>query len=201
MRKTLALLLAAAFLYSTPSRSLSVKSQPLAASSKYQTVAHPIPNRFIVVLATTDLSPIAGPAPTQKSATPVATDNSMSTALAMSEDSSSMSFVATPVPDDPAVVATATALTSTYGGTFSTTWSAALKGFRLQASEAEAIAMSGDSRVAFITQDGAIAVGTPDGDPIVMAPDPGGLLNPQPHASWGLDRINQRYLPLDEFYA
>ncbi len=57
--------------------------------------------------------------------------------------------------------------------------------------------MSADSQVAFIVEDGAIAVGTPDAEPILMTPDPAAFQNPQPHASWGLDRINQRNLPLD----
>ena len=57
MRKTLALLLAAAFLYLAASPPLSIKSQTLVASAKFHTVANPIPNRYIVVLATTDLSP------------------------------------------------------------------------------------------------------------------------------------------------
>jgi subtilisin family serine protease len=199
MKKTLALVLAAAFLYLTPSRPLTIKSQPLAASTKFYTVANPIPNQFIVVLATTDLSPIADPAP---AATPVSAKAPVAAASmsAMSLDSSSAAVVAEPTPD-PGVVATATALTSTYGGTFSVTWSAALKGFRLNASEAQATAMSGDSRVAFIIEDEAIAVGTPDTDPIVMTPDPNADLNPQPNASWGLDRIDQRNLPLDEHYA
>ena len=170
MKKTLALLLAAAFLYLAPSPPSSIKSQTLAASSKFQTVANPIPNRYIVVLATTDLSPIAAPAPTPIAATPKIAQ--ASAASAISADSSSTFVVAEPVPADPQVVATATELTSTYGGTFSLTWSVALKGFRLHATEAEAIAMSEDSRVAFIVQDGAIAVGTPDADPIVMTPDP-----------------------------
>src|SRR5689334_2952493 len=114
MRKTLALLLAAAFLYLTPSYPLSIKSQPLAPPSKFQTVANPIPNRFIVVLATTDLTPIAAPAPTPVSATPKFGQDSVSSAAAMSPDSSSASFVAEPAPDS-GVVATATSLTSTYG--------------------------------------------------------------------------------------
>jgi len=197
MRKTLALLLAAAVLYFAPFPQ-SIKSQPLVAPAKFQTVANPIPNRYIVVLATTDLSPIAAPAPTPLEATP--TSAQLSAASAMLFESSLMVDVTEP-PADPQVVATATALTSTYGGTFTATWSVALKGFLLNATEAQAITMSGDSRVAFITQDGAIAVGTPDTDPIRMTPDPNVDLNPQPNASWGLDRIDQRYLPLDDLYA
>jgi subtilisin family serine protease len=202
MRKTLALLLATAFLYLAPSRPLSIKSPVLAASSKFQTVANPIPNRYIVVLATTDLSPIAAPAPTPVGATPKSAQASTgfaSTASAMALDSSSMSFATEPAPD-PQVVTTATELTNTYGGTFSDTWGQAIKGFLLNASEAQAIAMSGDSKVAFIVQDGAIAVGTPDGDPIVMTFGPTGEPNPQPD-TWGLDRIDQRSLPLDKRYA
>ena len=199
MRKTLALLLGVAFLYLVPSAPPSIKSQTLVASSKFHTVANPIPNRYIVVLATTDLSHIAAPAPGQKATTP--TSAQASATSASSSDSSSNSFGAAPIPADPQVIATATNLTSTYGGTFSLTWGVALKGFRLHSTAAEAIAMSGDSRVAFIVEDGAIAVGTPDGEPILMTLDPGGFLYPPPPLSWGLDRINQRNLPLDRSYA
>ena len=197
MRKTLALLLAAAFLSFVPSAPPLTKSQ--AASTKFYTVANPIPNRYVVVLATTDLTPISGPAPTPKAASPVSSISA--SALALSPDSSATFEVGDPAPTEPQVITTANDLTAAYGGTYSSTWSQALKGFRLHATDAQAIAMSGDSRVAFIVQDGAIAVGTPDSTPIVMTPDPGALLNPQPHASWGLDRIGQRYLPLDELYA
>ena len=198
MKKTLAVLLAVAFLYLEPAAPLSIKSQPLVAASKFQTVANPIPNRYIVVLATTDLSPIAAPAPAPKIAAPMSMQTSASSAIA--SDASAAMFVAEPAPD-PVVVASATYLTSTYGGTYSLTWSAALKGFRLNATEPQAIAMSQDSQVAFVVQDGAIAVGTPDGTPILMTPDPASDQNPQPHASWGLDRIDQRTLPLNDTYA
>ena len=199
MRKTLALLLAVAFLYLVVSTPPSIKSQTLVAASKFQTRANPIPNRYIVVLATTDLSPIAAPAPTPKAITPESAQASAPSAF--SSNSSSISPVPAPILTDPQVVATATNLTAIYGGTFSLTWGVALKGFRLHATEAEAIAMSGNSQVAFIVEDGAIAVGTPDAEPILMTLDPAGFLNPPPPLSWGLDRINQRNLPLDQRYT
>ena len=195
MRKTLALLLAAGFLYLVPFAPLPIKTQTLAASSKFQTAANPIPNRYIVVLATTDLTPIAAPAPTPKAATPKSMTTSAVSATILESDSES--FVAEPMPDSQ-VVATATNLTTTYGGSFSTTWSAALKGFRLHATEAEAIAMSQDSQVAFIVEDGAIAVGTPDAEPIQLTL---GQNPTHPYTLWGLDRIDQRYLPLNNQYA
>jgi subtilisin family serine protease len=196
MRKTLALLLAAACLYFAPSAPVSVKSQAAAAFAKFQTVANPIPGRYIVVLATTDLSPIAAPAPTPLAAAP----KSAPSFSAMAPDASEAFVIAEPEPDAD-VSDTATDLTGAYGGSFDLTWSKAVDGFRLYATEPQAIAMSGDSRVAFVVQDGAIIVGTPDAEPIVMTPDPASDLNPQPHASWGLDRIDQRYLPLSESYA
>ncbi len=202
MRKTLALLLAAAVFYFAPSPLRSINSQSLAASSKFHKIANAIPNQYIVVLATTDLSPIPDPTatPITKTATPVGTSTKTSADSTIDPDSIAMPFVAGPMPADPSVVTTAMDLTTAYGGTFSKTWSVAIKGFRLHASETQAISMSGDSRVAFIVEDGAIAVGTPDTEPIVMAPDPHAEDNPQPNAPWGLDRIDQRELPLDESY-
>lgn len=200
MRKTLALLLAAAFLYLGLSAPQFVNRPAMAAATKYYTVANPIPNRYLVVLATTDLSPIANQAPAQKSINPVSDMSVSSMNSALSFDSNAIVIAAEPAPD-PQVVTTATSLTSTYGGTFSSTWGVALKGFLLSATDAQAISMSQDGRVAFIVQDGAIVAGTPDTTPIVMTPDPNADLNPQPNASWGLDRIDQHYRPLDDQYA
>jgi hypothetical protein len=198
MRNTLATVLALFLLSLVPFAPVSESKSMVATTSKFQTVANPIPGRYIVVLATTDLSPIANPAPTPIAAAPKS--GSTFNATRVSPDLNAMAVAAEPVPD-PGVVATANYLTSTYGGTYSLVWSVALKGFRLNATDAQAIAMSGDSQVAFIVQDEAIAVGTPDTDPIAMTPDPASFLNPQPNASWGLDRIGQRNLPLDRQYA
>ena len=199
MKKTLALLLSSAFLYLVLSGPVTINSHSMVVATKFYTVANPIPNRFIVVLATTDLSPIAAPAPAPKAVAPIGEMSAKtSTMSALALDSDSASFVAEPAPD-PQVTVTATELTNAYGGTFSTTWSVALKGFLLNATESQAIAMSGDSKVAFIVEDGAIAVGSPDSTPIVMNIE-NGEPNPRPYA-WGLDRINQHYLPLDTRYT
>ena len=200
MRKILALLLAAPLLLVALSPHLSIERPTLAATTKFYTVSNPIPGRYVVVLSTTDLSPISDSAQTPKAATPKSAQASLASAAMISPDMDSQSVVAEPTPD-PGVVATATALTFDYGGSFSTTWSNAIKGFRLNSTDPQAIAMSQDSRVAFIVQDGAIAVGSPDSTPIVMQIPPNPDANPQPNSPWGLDRIDQRSLPLNETYA
>jgi subtilisin family serine protease len=204
MRKTLALLLAVSFFCLAGFPPVSLKSQMSAPASKFRRVANPIPNQYVVVLATTEFSPIAEatPAPVAMTSKVSAASSEAASPEASSPEAASPGpEVESTLPQDPEVVDTADDLTATYGGSFTLIWSVAIKGFLLLATEAQAIAMSNDNRVEFIQENGAIAVGTPDTDPIVMSPDPDADLNPQPHATWGLDRIDQRYLPLDNLYS
>lgn len=225
MRKRLILLLIV-FLSLGGSPSLLSAGQTSTTGTKFRRVANPIPNRYVVVFATTNLDPIVeattpAPAPTAQTASPSSLSQASSNADAAAFASGADAFVAsdlqasqvttvgstttaTAVPaDDPQVVATADALTQTYGGTRQQTWSVALKGFLLNANEATAIAMSEDSRVAFVEEDGVARVdplGTPDNDPIVMGAPYNGS-GPQLDAPWGLDRIDQRLLPLSRNYT
>lgn len=226
MRKRLIQLLIV-FLSLGGSPTFSSANQTSTTAAKFRKVANPIPNRYIVVLATTNLDPIVEATPTTP-VTPPQTSPSDTAQAETDADAASAAFASydaanafsatlsdqttsssTPTPvatapaDDPQVLATADYLTQTYGGAHQQTWSMALKGFRLNADEATAIAMSGDSQVAFVEEDGMVSVdpvGTPDNDPIVMT-DPYGGSGPQLNAPWGLDRIDQRFLPLSRSYS
>jgi subtilisin family serine protease len=159
----------------------------------------PIPGQYIVVLAGTELDPVmpADPEPVGPAGPLSAAGPSAATATQTLEEGVPVTPDPTPAPEpaplpepgpapatDPAVAATAGDLTATYGGTSGTLWGEALKGFALQASEAQALAMSQDPRVLFVEED-AVVEGTSV------------QLNPP----WGLDRIDQRARPTDGRFA
>ncbi|HEX8128567.1 MAG TPA: S8 family serine peptidase [Pyrinomonadaceae bacterium] len=82
------------------------------------------------------------------------------------------------------IEALADALTRTHGGTLGFTYQSALRGFSVQLNEAQAVALSRNPHVEYVEQD-------------VMVEG----ASTQPAAPWGLDRIDQRSLPLDTTYT
>jgi subtilisin family serine protease len=75
-------------------------------------------------------------------------------------------------------------LTTAYGGVATNTYAYAINGFSAQMTEAEALKLSNDLRVRFVEEDS------------VMEAD-----ITQTNPPWGLDRIGQRDLPLNQTYS
>jgi subtilisin family serine protease len=75
-------------------------------------------------------------------------------------------------------------LAAAYGGQVDAVFQYALQGFSVRMSEAAAVALSKDQRVAYVEEDGETHA-----------------TSVQSNAPWGLDRIDQRSLPLDTYYS
>ncbi len=91
---------------------------------------------------------------------------------------------------DAAVAEIGDSLAAAHGAEIERTYKHALNGYAMEMSEAQALALSQDPRVAYVEEDAEVSI-----EPIAAGSDT------QNNATWGLDRIDQRGLPLDNAYT
>jgi subtilisin family serine protease len=193
MKKMITLLLTITLsLTLLPAPSATVKAQ--TGEEKFRRSERPVPGQYIVVLKGTEFPTIE--TDTEPVKTGVVAEESAPAATAGATDTDPR-LEPTPeptpedgrpeesAPPDPEVIRTADELTKTYGGTYTDTFGEALKGFVLQASEESAVGISRDARVLWVEEDGEVTANTTQWNP----------------PSWGLDRIDQHFLPLSSSYT
>lgn len=88
----------------------------------------------------------------------------------------------------------ASQLSDAYGGEVSRVYKHALNGYAARLTDEEAVNVSKDPRVAYVEEDGEVSL--PRDERVSNSTEPA----PQDFLDWGLDRIDQRNLPLDKWY-